>query len=411
MMRKSPIYKYLFIFLFLFSSGLFCQIKDSIKQKNQQLQSIRDDISKLERELKSKSRKERESLQSLENINKQNLHLGKLINNVLVEEKQKEQAIGGIEQEVQTIEKRIKNLKSQYSRYIVWFYKNSGLSMWRFILDAESFNQALVRYQYLKYISRQNKITLDKLTAGRAKLSGLQNNLEIERKAKEILANKKLKEQDVLEKKEKEKKGLISVLKKDQKMIADEINLKRRAEILIKNIIAKLIEADREAKKRSLESKVKNDKKVASGKLPQSFDYSSFQNFAQLRGSLGWPVKEGRIVRKFGENKNERLKTVTLNYGIDIGVGASQNVLSVAEGIVSAIDWIPGYGSIVIVTHRDDFRTVYGHVTGITVKEGDRIKAGSTIGKVSESLEGNIVHFEIWNERNYQNPEAWLSLR
>ncbi|OGU66330.1 MAG: hypothetical protein A2499_16875 [Stygiobacter sp. RIFOXYC12_FULL_38_8] len=411
MMRKSPIYKYLFIFLFLFSSGLFCQIKDSIKQKNQQLQSIRDDISNLERELKSKSRKERESLQSLENINKQNLLLGKLINNLLVEEKQKEQAIGGIEQEVQTIEKRIKNLKSQYSRYIVWFYKNSGLSMWRFILDAESFNQALVRYQYLKYISRQNKITLDKLTAGRAKLSGLQNNLEIERKAKEILANKKLKEQDVLEKKEKEKKGLISVLKKDQKMIADEINLKRRAEILIKNIIAKLIEADREAKKRSLESKVKNDKKVASGKLPQSFDYSSFQNFAQLRGSLGWPVKEGRIVRKFGENKNERLKTVTLNYGIDIGVGASQNVLSVAEGIVSAIDWIPGYGSIVIVTHRDDFRTVYGHVTGIAVKEGDRIKAGSTIGKVSESLEGNIVHFEIWNERNYQNPEAWLSLR
>ena len=411
MMRKSPIYKYLFIFLFLFSSGLFCQIKDSIKQKNQQLQSIRDDISNLERELKSKSRKERESLQSLENINKQNLLLGKLINNLLVEEKQKEQAIGGIEQEVQTIEKRIKNLKSQYSRYIVWFYKNSGLSMWRFILDAESFNQALVRYQYLKYISRQNKITLDKLTAGRAKLSGLQNNLEIEGKAKEILANKKLKEQDVLEKKEKEKKGLISVLKKDQKMIADEINLKRRAEILIKNIIAKLIEADREAKKRSLESKVKNDKKVASGKLPQSFDYSSFQNFAQLRGSLGWPVKEGRIVRKFGENKNERLKTVTLNYGIDIGVGASQNVLSVAEGIVSAIDWIPGYGSIVIVTHRDDFRTVYGHVTGIAVKEGDRIKAGSTIGKVSESLEGNIVHFEIWNERNYQNPEAWLSLR
>ena len=410
-MRKSPIYKYLFILIFLFTSGLFCQIKDSIKQKNQQLQSIRDDISNLERELKSKSRKERESLQSLENINKQNLLLGKLINNLLVEEKQKEEAIGGIEQEIQTIETRIKNLKTQYSRYIVWFYKNSGLSMWRFILDAESFNQALVRYQYLKYISRQNKITLDKLTANRNKLSGLQNNLEVERKSKEILANQKLKEQDVLEKKEKEKKGLITILKKDQKMIADEINLKRRAEILIKNIIARLIETDREAKKRSLESKVKNEKRVAYGKLPQSFDYSSFQNFAQLRGSLGWPVKEGRIVRKFGENKNERLKTVTLNYGIDIGVGASQNVLSVAEGIVSAIDWIPGYGSIVIVTHRDDFRTVYGHVTGIAVKEGDRIKAGSTIGKVSESLEGNIVHFEIWNERNYQNPEIWLASR
>lgn len=410
-MLKLTSYKYLILVLIVLNNVLFCQIKDSIKQKNQQLQTIRNDISALEKELKSKTRKERESLQSLENINRQNLLLNKLINNLLSEEKQKEDAIRGIESDIKTIEVRIMELKDQYSRYVVWFYKNSGLSMWRFILDSDSFNQALVRYQYLKYISKQNKLTLDKLTANKNKLAKLVSNLEVERKEKETLANQKLKEQDVLEKKEKERRELISVLKKDQKMITDEINLKRRSEILIKNIIARLIEADREAKKRALESKVKNEKKVASGKLPQSFDYSSFQSFAQLRGNLGWPVKEGRIVRKFGENKNERLKTVTLNYGIDIGVNGTHNVLAVAEGVVSAIDWIPGYGSIVIITHRDDFRTVYGHVTGISVKEGERIKVGTVIGKVSESLEGNILHFEIWNERNYQNPELWLANR
>ncbi|MEW6652449.1 MAG: peptidoglycan DD-metalloendopeptidase family protein [Bacteroidota bacterium] len=410
-MLKLPSCKYLLLFLFVFQSSYICQIKDSIKQQNKQLQNIRADIATLEKELKSKTRRERESLQSLEKINKQNLLLNKLINNLFTEEKQKEEAIGRIEHDIESIEKRISNLKEQYSRYIVWFYKNPGLSMWRFILNSESFNQALVRYQYLKYISKQNKITLDKLTANKNKLTGLVTNLEEERKEKEALANQKVKEQLALEKKEKERKELVSLLKKDKKMIADEINLKRRAEILIKNIIAALVEAEREAKKRALESKVKTDKKIDPGKLPQSFDYSSFQSFVQLRGSLGWPVKEGRIVRKFGENKNEKLNTVTLNYGIDIGVNASQNVFVVAEGVVSAIDWIPGYGSIVIVTHRDDFRTVYGHVTGISVKEGERIKAGTIIGRVSESLEGNILHFEIWNERNYQNPEIWLASR
>ncbi len=410
-MLKLTNYKYLLLFLFVFNSVFICQIKDSLKQKNRQLQNIRDDITNLEKELKSKTRKERESLQSLENINKQNLLLNKLINNLLAEEKQKVEAIGGIELDINTIEKRITNLREQYSRYIVWFYKNSGLSMWRFILDSESFNQALVRYQYLKYISKQNKITLDKLTASKNMLSRMVSSLEVERKQKETLANQKLKEQDALEKKEKEKKELISLLKKDQKMISNEINLKRRAEIFIKNMIAKLIEADREAKKLVLERKVKNDKKPISEKLPQTFDYSSFQNFSQLKGSLGWPVKQGKIVRKFGENKNEKLNTITLNYGIDISVNNNQDVLVVAEGIVSAIDWIPGYGSIVIVTHRDDFRTVYGHVASITVKEGDRIKVGTVIGKVSESLEGNILHFEIWNERNYQDPENWLASR
>ena len=29
--------------------------------------------------------------------------------------------------------------------------------MWRFILDADSFNQAIKRYRYLKYISEQNE--------------------------------------------------------------------------------------------------------------------------------------------------------------------------------------------------------------------------------------------------------------
>ena len=80
-----------------------------------------------------------------------------------------------------------------------------------------------------------------------------------------------------------------------------------------------------------------------------------------------------------------------------------------AEGIVSAIDWVPGYGSVLIVTHRDEYRTVYGHVTDLKVREGDKVTPGKILGSVNESLEGKILHFEIWNERNYQNPEQWLA--
>ena len=405
-MRKSIGCKY-FSLLFLFLSlPLFAQVKESINEKNQQLLRIKDDITKLQNELNSKTQKERESLQALETINKQNLLIGKLINNLLAEEKQKEDAIAGTIQSIQQVEDRIRKLKEQYSRYVVWFYKNNGLSMWRFFLSSESFNEALVRFQYLKYISRQNKITLDMLNENKQKLSLLQSSFEQERKEKEQLADKKIQEQEELAEKENEKKNLIRVLKKDQRLIGEEISLKRRAEIVIKNLIAKLIETEREARKKTLENKITSSKT-----LPQSFDYSSFQNFAELKGSLGWPVREGRIARKFGENKNERLNTITLNYGIDISSKAGQNVAAVAEGVVSAIDWIPGYGSIVILTHRNDYRTVYGHIAGITVKEGDRIKGGTVLGKVNESLEGNIVHFEIWNERNYQNPEVWLSRR
>lgn len=42
-------------------------------------------------------------------------------------------------------------------------------------------------------------------------------------------------------------------------------------------------------------------------------------------------------------------------------------------------------------------------------KKEKKVKPGRAIGKVNESLEGKIPHFEIWNEKNYQNPELWLA--
>lgn len=408
MMQLSKNYKIVFIFLFI-TSVSFSQVKDSISFKNKELQNIKNEIARLENELKSKSKKERESLQSLELINQQNLLISKLINKLIAQENEKENAIKLVEESTYQIEKKIDDLKNQYSRYVVWFYKNKGISFWRFIVDAESFNQALIRFQYFRYIWNQNKLTLEKLNNNKIQLSKLRDTLEYQRREKKILANQKLKEKEELNKIEKEKRELISILKRDQKMINEEIASKRSAEIAIKNLIAKLIEQERQSKIKRLELKRENNQR--NKKLPQLFDYSSLENFASLKGKLGWPIREGRVIRPFGENKNERLNTVTLNYGIDIASSSNSSVQAVAEGFVSAIDWIPGYGSIIILTHNDDYRTVYGHVTNIAVKEGDRIKAGSTIGQVNESLEGKILHFEIWNERNYQNPESWLARR
>jgi len=396
--------RHIILFL-LFLPIIILAQADSIKQKNLELINIKNEITRLESELKNKTKREKESLQTLENINKQKLLLSKLINNLIAEEKNKSKEIDETTKLISAVEDRIKFLKEKYSNYIVFVYKNRGLSVFRFLLNTDSFNRTIKRYRYLRYISNQNKKTLDQLNESKQELALLVQQLEKERAEKEALVIQKQTEQILLSEKEKERKELIATLRKDQKMIAAEIESKRQAEILIKNIIARLIEEERIRKAKLLEKKP--GEKIS---VP-TYNYSSFQDFAELKGIMTWPVNEGKIVRKFGENKNERLKTVTLNYGIDIAVKGDQKVYAVAEGIVSAIDWIPGYGSIVIITHKDEFRTVYGHITNISVREGDKVSAGSVIGNVNESLEGNILHFEIWNERNYQNPEVWLVKR
>ena len=96
---------------------------------------------------------------------------------------------------------------------------------------------------------------------------------------------------------------------------------------------------------------------------------------------------------------------------MDISSKKDPNVRCVAEGIVSAIDWLPGYGSVIIVSHKGDYRTVYGHLAEIYVEEGDRIVTGKVIAKIGESVDGKLLHFEIWNSRNNQNPEEWLAIK
>ncbi|MFH0735767.1 MAG: peptidoglycan DD-metalloendopeptidase family protein [bacterium] len=405
----------LFLFLYCFPNfNVIAQNTGNINEKRNELSDIKEKIAQLEQELDSKKKAESESLKDLDKLNQQNLLLSKLINRLKKEENEKQDQINALGNDISVIKKDIKKLTDSYSKYIVWVYKNRGAQFWKYILDSESFNQALIRLKYLNYITKKSKDNLDSLGSKKEQLTAVQTLRKKEVIEKEKLEADKKKEQTILLGKKNEKNELVKTLRKDKRFLNNEIREKRNAETEIRNMISRLIESERIRKTKEKEQKLANtDKKktesLSTEKTYNNYNYDSFENFSNLKGKLNWPVKSGKIVRKFGENKNERLKTVTLNYGIDIKTSSSTSVSVVAEGIVSAIDWIPGFGSVIIITHKNDFRTVYGHVGDISINEGDRVKRGTVIGSVNESLEGNILHFEIWNDRNYQNPEGWLS--
>ncbi|WKZ70629.1 MAG: peptidoglycan DD-metalloendopeptidase family protein [Melioribacteraceae bacterium] len=393
--------QYLIIFVLL-SLPIFSQSNEEIEEQNKVLQDLRSEITSLQSKLNQLSDQEKKSLNALQNLNQQSLLINQVITRLKNEEAQKEREIVSLSNQISVLESEISKLKKDYSRYIVWVYKNQKGSFLKFLLNAESINQALIRYKYLSYISDEKEETLNQLVDKKEKFTKLVAQREIELKEKVRLVAEKENEQRTLDDKKIASQSIIDNLKNDQNAVLKEIEDKRRAEIQIKNIIAKLIEDERKRLEEMRLARM-NDEKVMF-----EYNYDDFENFANLEGRMNWPVRSGSIIRNFGENRNVKLNTVTLNYGVDIVTDISESVYSVAEGIVSAIEWIPGYGSVVIITHKNNFRTVYGHVADINVTEGQKVNGGTVIGKVNPSLEGNILHFEIWNERNYQNPEVWL---
>jgi septal ring factor EnvC (AmiA/AmiB activator) len=411
-MVKKSIVKFLSL-LILLSIPAFMQ-EDSLKKKQSELDKLRTEISELEKKFSLQSKKEKESFEAIENFNRQSYLLNKLINKFRAEEKVKQDEISKSRQEIKNLEEQINLLQKNYAKYVVAIYKYGKSDELAGVFDAGSFEQALIRIKYLQRFSEKRENDLKKFYEAKEELIALKKKLESEKREKALLANEKQKEETGLKQKLGEKKKLLTLVKNNKAELKKELDSKKKAEVQIRNLITKLIEEAERKREEERLAKLKPGEKIKDESSPTyDVDLSTygFETFSSLKGRLNWPISSGKIIRQFGENRNVKLNTVTMNYGVDIKVSGDLSVKSVAGGVVSAIDYIPGYGSVIILTHRGDYRTVYSHLSEIYVNEGDKLKAGSLIARVGESFEGYILHFEIWSSRNNQNPELWLAKR
>ncbi len=408
---------YIFIYAFILISPDSYAQKTQIDSTKHELSKLKDEITRLETELAKKNRKEKKSLEDLENINKQSFLLSKLLTNLRSEENQKQIEINKQTLDISNIGKEIDALQKNYAKYVTATYKHGSYTDWESIVNAASFQQAVIRLEYLKRFSVSREKDLIKLENNKQDLITAKKKLEVEKIEKQELTQQKELEEKSLQKKLQNQKSILAEIKKDKKIISKSVNEKRKSEKKIRDLIVKLVEeAERKRKEEeelrksetvvSKENNIKNETAVTDYNIDLST--SKFSSFSELKGNINWPVARGKVVRKFGESLNPKLKTVTVNYGIDIKASGDLSVKCVAEGVVSTIEWLPGYGTVMIISHKGNYRTVYGHLSEVFVKEGDKINTGGAIGKIGESVEGKILHFEIWNGRQNINPEPWL---
>ena len=132
-------------------------------------------------------------------------------------------------------------------------------------------------------------------------------------------------------------------------------------------------------------------------------------NFASNKGRLPFPISgDYTITSRFGPQKHGRWVT-TSSGGIDIQSQASAQAKAVFTGEITYISSFPGYGTCVIIRHGN-YYTFYGNIQTVTVKKGDKVSTGQTLGTVYTDPNTNIsqMHFQLWQSRTKLNPEPWL---
>jgi murein DD-endopeptidase MepM/ murein hydrolase activator NlpD len=127
---------------------------------------------------------------------------------------------------------------------------------------------------------------------------------------------------------------------------------------------------------------------------------------------VGTPLK-GKINSSFGYRKDPFKSRSGFHSGLDIDANYGQHVVATADGVVTQASWHTNYGKTVIVKHKDNYETLYGHLSKLKVKEGQEVKVGDVIGKAGSTgrSTGTHLHYEVIKDGKRVNPKNFLSLK
>jgi len=406
--------------------GLLCAQEEqtSRKQATDQLDRLRREIQETERRLNESRSKEKDLLGELESLDREISLRGELISKLEQERARTQKDLDASERELAAIRGNLDRtrrdsvlttrergaLADLVKRRAVYTYKYFRRDALKATLTSGSLLQWLTRQKYLRELAATDRSNLGRLQEKNVRLAGISGELvrrqtleqvrlqryrEIAAYKEQLLAEESS-EARAMKARRGQREDLLKRLRKDRTALNRQLDEKKEAAARVESLI------------KSLESKRAKAPALAPVPAPPPGAIPDLP-FAQLRGKLLWPAN-GKVVSGFGLQRHETLSTVTENPGIDIEAAEGSPVRAVCSGEVTKITWLRGYGNTVIVDHRDGYYTVYAHLGQIQVREGQAVKAGESLGQVglSGTMSGPRLHFEIWAQREKQDPMLWL---
>ncbi len=125
------------------------------------------------------------------------------------------------------------------------------------------------------------------------------------------------------------------------------------------------------------------------------------------------------VVSGFGMREHPILHTKKLHAGIDFAAPKGSPVYATADGVIERISPLSDsstFGIHIVILHDSSsffdgrYRTLYAHLSSVTVKRGQKVSEGQVIGKVGSTGRSTAahLHYEVHFEDMAEDPEAYL---
>jgi septal ring factor EnvC (AmiA/AmiB activator) len=381
----------------------------SVSDMQKEQARLRAEAAAAEKEFNKKVDQEKSTLANINKLEQQINGKRKSIKKLEEQEEQLTKDIRNAGSSIGSLEQQLESLKGQYARYVQSVYKNGRVYDLELLFSSKSVNQLSIRIEYLRRFSDQRAKDLKDVVSKKSDLEHENKRLEANLQDQQRLLARRTNEESSLKGDVSKRQKMLASIRKDKNFYREQSDEKRAAADKLNNIIAELITRETERKEREAAAERERTK---AGRAPRPApvpEAAAPGTFAAQHGRLRWPVSSGVIAASYGKQVHPILKTERFNTGVDIGVKPGSDVKAVADGRVSIVTFIAGLGNIVILTHSDGYRTIYADLSEVNVAENQKVAAGDTIAKSGSSVDGDILHFEIWKDREKQNPEFWLA--
>jgi len=360
------------------------------KEKQQNLEKIKE----VEKIIDETTTKKQNTIGELTALNERIREQEKLVKSIKGEVGLLDSEISENNDIIGALEVDLKKLKKEYASMLYAAQKaNNSTSRLTFLFSSESFDQLIMRLQYMKQYGETRKLQAEQITKVQEELSGQVVEIKVRREEKTKLLNDEVAASTSLSKLKQKQNTLVRNLEKQEKKLRKDLEETKKAVARLDKLIEDLI---KEEMARALRA---NKGEVAI--LSNSFE--------ENKAKFMWPVSSGFVSQKFGRQNHPALKGVIVNNnGVNIQTQQNEKVKSIFEGEVRRVAFIQGLGSTVIIKHGE-YLTVYAGLKEVFVRSGQKVSTNQEIGKVFSNNDGvSELRFQIFKNTTALDPQGWL---
>jgi murein DD-endopeptidase MepM/ murein hydrolase activator NlpD len=145
------------------------------------------------------------------------------------------------------------------------------------------------------------------------------------------------------------------------------------------------------------------------GTASSKYAYYTPEGESLYKSFLRSPLEFTRVSSSFSRGRfHPVLHRVRAHKGVDLAARKGTRIKASGDGVVKFKGRKGGYGNVIILQHRNQMKTLYGHLSGFAkgLRKGKTVERGDIIGFVGMSglATGPHLHYEFMLKGVHRDP-------